>query len=156
MFVSPPDADTGLQCPRCCCGWDETNSHGLSSPVEKKGWPSNSLKGRVPWSTSASLSQEESTLTLALTGFYWLSNNIHQRRFSFIILRFALGNYFLQIATKRMLLIASYRLTRKRCCKCKGMIRLIGLVIHQSLQELAQTSGAQGDGVLARASHKAA
>ena len=35
------------------------------------------------------------------------------------MLRFALGNYFLQIAKKRMLLITSYRLTRKKCCKCK-------------------------------------
>ena len=57
--------------------------------------------------------------TLALTGFYWLFF-IHQRRFSFIMLRFALGNYFLQIAKERMLLITSYRLTRKKCCKCKG------------------------------------
>ena len=41
------------------------------------------------------LSPEESVTILALTGFYWLSNSIHQRRFSFIILRFALGKYFL-------------------------------------------------------------
>ena len=87
------------------------------------------------------LSQGESATTLALTGFYWLSNSIHQRRFSFIMLRFALGNYFLQIAKERMLLITSYRLTRKKCCKCKGMIRVIGLVTLQSLGELAQTSG---------------
>ena len=57
------------------------------------------------------------------------------------MLRFALGNYFLQIAKKRMLLITSYRLTRKKCCKCKGMIRVIGLVTLQFLGELAQTSG---------------
>ena len=87
--------------------------------------------------TVGPLSQEESALTLALTGFYWLSKSIHQKRFSFIILRFALGNYFLQIATERMLLIIFYRLTRKRCCKCKGMIRVIGLVIPKSLGELA-------------------
>ena len=79
--------------------------------------------------------------TLALTGFYWLSNSIHQRSFSFIILRFALGNYFLQIAMERMLLITSYRLTMKKCCKCKGTIRVIGPVTLQSLGELAQTSG---------------
>ena len=97
------------------------------------------------------LSQGESNPTLALTGFYWLSNILHQRRFSFVILRFALGNYFSQIATERMLLITSYRLTRKRCCKCKGTIRVIGQVTLQSLGELAQTSGTQGDGVLARA-----
>ena len=87
------------------------------------------------------LSQEESALTLALIGFYWLSNSIYQRIFSFIMLRFALGNYFLQIAKERMLLITSYRLTRKKCCKCKGTIRVIGLVTLQSLGELTQASG---------------
>ena len=45
------------------------------------------------------------------------------------MLRFALGDYFLQITKERMLLITSYRLTRKKCCKCKGPIRVIGLVI---------------------------
>ena len=57
------------------------------------------------------------------------------------MLRFALGNYFLWIATERMLLITSYRLKRKKCCRCKGMVRVIGLVTLQSLGELAQTSG---------------
>ena len=57
------------------------------------------------------------------------------------MLRFALGDYFLQITKERMLLITSYRLTRKKCCKFKGMIRVIGLVTLQSLGELAQTSG---------------
>ena len=64
-------------------------------------------------------SQEESTLTLALAGFYLLSNSIHQRRFSFIIFRFALGNYFLQIARERMLLITSYRLIRKNVANAR-------------------------------------
>ena len=91
--------------------------------------------------TARPLCQGESDTTLVLTGFYWLSNSVHQRRFSFIMLRFALGNYFLQIAKERMLLITSYRLTRKKCCKCKGTIRVIGLVTLQSLGELAQTSG---------------
>ena len=97
------------------------------SPVEKKGWHSHCLKGRPP----CPLSQGESASTPALTGFYWLSNSIHQRRFSFIMLRFASGDYFL--------LITSYRLTRKKCCKCKGTIRVIGLVTLQSLGELTQT-----------------
>ena len=57
------------------------------------------------------------------------------------MLRSASGNYFLQIAKERMLLITSYRLTRKKCCKCKETIRVIGLVILQSLGELAWTSG---------------
>ena len=97
------------------------------SPVEKMGPHSHS--------------QGESTSTLALTGFYWLSNSIHQRRFSFTMLRFALGNFFLHITKERMLLITSYRLTRKKCHKCKGTIRVIDLVTLQSLGELAQTSG---------------
>ena len=74
------------------------------------------------------LSERESALTLAWTGFYWLSNSIHPRRFSFIMLRFALDDYFLQMTKERMLLITYYRLARKKCCKCKGMIRVIGLV----------------------------
>ena len=57
------------------------------------------------------------------------------------MLRFVLGDYFSQIAKERMLLITSYRFTGKKCCKCKGMIRVIGLVTLQSLGELAQTSG---------------
>ena len=48
------------------------------------------------------LSQGESASTLALTGFYWLSDSIHQKRFSFIMLKCALGVYFLQIAKERM------------------------------------------------------
>ena len=118
------DADSGQQSPRHC-GWDETNSHGPPKSCGGKG-------------TAQPHSQEDSASTLALTGFYWLSNSVHQRRFSFIMLRFALGNYFLQIATERMLLVTSYRLTRKKCCKCKGTIRVIGLV---TLGELPQTSG---------------
>ena len=56
------------------------------------------------------------------------------------MLRFALGNYFLQIIKESMLLITSYIL-RKKCCKCKEMIRVIGLITLQYLRELAQTSG---------------
>ena len=38
----------------------ETNSHGLSNPVEEKGRQhSHSLKGRAPWSALATLSREE-------------------------------------------------------------------------------------------------
>ena len=49
-----------------------------------------------------------------------------------------LGNYSLKIAKERMLPITSYRLTRKKCCKCKGTIRVIGLITLQSMGELAQ------------------
>ena len=52
------------------------------------------------------------------------------------MLRFTLGDYFLQITKERMLPITSYRLTKKKCCKCKGSIRVIGLVTLQSLGEL--------------------
>ena len=41
------------------------------------------------------------------------------------MLGFALGNQFLQIAKEEMLLITSYRLTRKKCCKCKETIRVL-------------------------------
>ena len=57
------------------------------------------------------------------------------------MLRFALGNYFLQIAKERMLLITSYRLTRKNVANARELIRVIGLVTLQSLGESAQTSG---------------
>ena len=57
------------------------------------------------------------------------------------MLRFALDDYFLQMTKERMLLITYYRLARKKCCKCKGTVRVIGLVTLQSLGELAQTSG---------------
>ena len=57
------------------------------------------------------------------------------------MLRFALGEYSLKITKERMLLITSYRLVRKKCCKYKETIRVIGLVTLCSLGELAQTSG---------------
>ena len=97
------------------------------SPVEKKGPWGHSLKGRAPQPLPGQ----------AFIGFLIA----YIKKGSFIMLRFALGNYFLQITKERMLLITSYRLTKKKCCKCKGMIRVIGLVTLQSLGELAQTSG---------------
>ena len=98
-------------------------------------------KSRAEKGTEWQLSQGESTTTLALTGFYWLSNSIHQRRFSFIILRFALGDYFLQIATEGMLLTNSYRLKRKKMLQMQGNNKSNWSVTLQSLGELAQTSG---------------
>ena len=41
--------------------------------------------------------------TLAWTGFYCFLGTLYQRRLSFIMLRFALGDYFFQITKKRML-----------------------------------------------------
>ena len=63
-FEERTDADPGRQDPVL---WrQKTNTHGLPSPVEEKGmvWP---------------LSQEESTPTLALTGFYCFSGHITLR-----------------------------------------------------------------------------
>ena len=57
------------------------------------------------------------------------------------MLRVALGHDFLQITKERMLLITSYRLTRKKCCKCKGTMGVIALAILCPWGELAQTSG---------------
>ena len=96
--------------------------------MEKKGRHGHSLR-------------ERERLDPCLDRLLLLSNSIHQRRFSFIMLRFALGDYFLQMTKERMLLITSYILTRKKCCKCKGTIIVIGLVTVQSLGEIVQTSG---------------
>ena len=51
-----------------CCVVDEMKQIHTDylSPVEKKGWYSHSLKGRVLWP----LSGVESASILALTGFY--------------------------------------------------------------------------------------
>ena len=66
------DADSSQQCPQCC-GYNEQIHTAYQSPVEKKGPHGHSVRERVPWP----LSQGESCSTLALTGFYWLSNSIH-------------------------------------------------------------------------------
>ena len=60
------------------------------SPVEKRD-------------STATLWVRESALTLAWTGFYCFLGALHQGRSSFIMLRFALSDYFLQITKKRML-----------------------------------------------------
>ena len=86
--------------------------------------------------TAGPLSQGESATTLALTDFYWLSDSIHQRRFSFIMLRFALGNYFLQIAKERILLI-----NKKKMLQMHGNGNSNWSGYTPSLGELAQTSG---------------
>ena len=104
-----------LSCGVCLFWMQPTNSHGSNEVLWRKR------------DGTAILSRGEH-LDPCLDRHLLLSNSIDQRRFSFIILRFALGDYFLQILTERMLLITSYRLTRKKCCKCKGMIRVVGLV----------------------------
>lgn len=57
-----------------------TNSHGLPSPVEKKGWHGHLSRGEHLWVLQP-LSQEESTPTLVWTGFYCFPVTLHQRRF---------------------------------------------------------------------------
>ena len=57
------------------------------------------------------------------------------------MLGFTSGDYLLQIAKERMLLITSYRLTKKKCCKCKGNDKSDWSGYTLSLGELAQTTG---------------
>ena len=57
------------------------------------------------------------------------------------MLRFALGDYFLQITKERMLLITSYRLTRKNYCQMQGTDKSDWSGYILSLGELAQTLG---------------
>ena len=105
-----------------------TPASGLCSVVD--------AMNKCIWTTEVLWRKRDGTATLwvrqcpdpFLDRLLLLSNSIHQRRFLFIMLRFALGDYFLQITKERMLPITSYRLTRKKCCKCKGTIRVIGLV----------------------------
>ena len=71
------------RCPRCC-GCDEQIHMDCRSPVEKKGQHGHSLSERA-------------------TGFYCFLVALHQGRSSFIMHRFASGDYLLQITKKRML-----------------------------------------------------
>ena len=73
------DTDTSPQCP-WCCGWDQTSSHGLRSPVEDKGRHSHSLKGRVPQ-------------PLPWQAFIAFLGTVHWGWSSFTMQRFALGGY---------------------------------------------------------------
>ena len=80
-------------------------------------------------------------MTLALTGFCWLSNSIHQRRFSFIILRFALGNYFLQIAKEKDVTDYFLQINKKKMLQMQGNDKSNWSGYTLSLGELAQISG---------------
>ena len=77
-------------CKQClqCCSWDETNSHGLPSPVEEKGRQSHSLKGRAP-------------RPLPCGAFIAFRGTLHWGWSSFTMHRFALG---------------AYRKQRRGCC----------------------------------------
>ena len=93
---------TGLQCP-WHCGWDETRSHRLLSPVEEKGWHGHSLKRRA-------------RLPLPWQAFIVFLGTLHWGWSSFTMHRFTLGGYILQKTKERMLLITS---KRRNICKCK-------------------------------------
>ena len=70
---------------------------------------------RVLWrKRDGPLSQRESALTLALTGFYCFSGHIALRMVLIRMHRFALGGYLLQKTKERMLLIT---LKKKDICK---------------------------------------
>ena len=100
LFISCTDVSCRCKCAICWCGlWPavsamlwmrRTNSHGLQKPVEKRD-------------SMAALWVRERAPTPAWTGFYYFLGALHQRRFSFVMLRSALGDHFLQVTKKRML-----------------------------------------------------
>ena len=92
-YHSVDDEVTGLQC-LWRCGWDETNSHELLSPVEEKEWHHHCLKRRVRW-------------PLPWQAFIAFLGTLHWEWSSFTTHRFALGGYLLQKTKERMLLITS-------------------------------------------------
>ena len=98
----PQDVDNGPQCPRLC-GWNETNSHGLPSPMEEKGQHGHSLKRRTP-------------RPLPWQAFIVFLGPLHQRWSSFTKHRFVLGGYILQTTKERMLLNTS----KEDICNVKG------------------------------------
>ena len=66
--------------------------------------------------TARPLSQEESDLTLALTGFYCFSRPLTSKMVLIYYHRFVLGGYLLQTTKERMLLNTS----KKDICHVKG------------------------------------
>ena len=82
----------------------QTNSHGLLSPVEERGHHGHSLKRRVP-------------RLLPWQAFIAFLGTLPRGWSSFTKHRFTLGGYHLQITKERLLLIIS---KKKDICKCKG------------------------------------
>ena len=74
------------------------------SPVEKNGRHGHSLSERGPQ-------------PLPGQAFIAFLGTLHQGRSSFIMHRFALGGYLLQITKERKLLVTT---KKKDICKCKG------------------------------------
>ena len=115
IFASMFDVVTGLQCLQQC-GWDETNSHGLPSLVEVKGWHGHSLKGRAP-------------RPLPWQAFIAFLGTLHWGWSSFTMHRFTLGGYLLQKTKERVLLITS---KRKDICKLKGkVVEMVTLLLRR-------------------------
>ena len=115
-------------CGACMLGMQQRNSHGLLKSYGERGtaWP---------------LSQGENASTLALTGFYWLSNSIHQRMFSFIMLRFALGDYFFTDNKGKDVTDYLLQISKEKMLQMQGNDKSDWSGYTLSLGELAQTSG---------------
>ena len=107
LLICEPSADNILI---THCDWDETNSHGLLSPVEEKGQQGHSLSERGP----------QPMLWQAFISFL---GTLHWGWSSFTMHRFTLGDYILQKTKERMLLNTS---EKKDICKCKGKIGWTG------------------------------
>ena len=75
------------------------------------------VTNKCTWTTKVLWREMDSRATLlerehpdpCLDRLLLLCNNTSKKGLSFIMLRFALGDYFLQITKERMLLITSYR-----------------------------------------------
>ena len=102
------------------CGHWPAVSVTLQLSWDKFTWTTETCGGK---GTAQSLSQGESALTLALTGFYSFLGTLHGGWSSFAMHRFTLGGYLLQTTTERMLPNTS---KMKDICKCKGKSGWIG------------------------------
>ena len=96
-----------LQCP-WHCGWDETSSHGLLSPVEEKGWHGLSLSERGHEGRREPLRKPDPWPHRLLLPF---PGPLHRGWASFPTHRFTAGDYLLRTTKGRMLLITSKRRT---------------------------------------------
>ena len=148
-------SDSGQQCLQCC-GCDKQIHTDYWNPVEKKGWHGHSLRERMPQPLPGQ----------ALL----LSNSIHTSKKVFI--------HYAQVCFRWLLLtgnkgkdVADYflQINKEKMLQMQGNNKSDWSGYTPFLGELAQTSGSyfkdmqyafaastQGEGVLARGSHKAA
>ena len=105
----------------------QTNSHGLRSPVEKKGWHGHSPRDRVPRS---------------LPGQTFIAFQEHTSKKALIhYAQVCLGDYFLQITKERMLLIYFLQANKEKMLQMQGNDKSDWSGYTPSLGELAQTLG---------------